>query len=393
MKLSSVKPAIKFILQARKILSRPRQSEVLIFDREGSEDFLEYFPIETVSILEVRGESVNIVVLFSAILKYGIKINVTSYIREYLNYVNPKAIITFIDNTKNFYELKEHFRNGKFISIQNGWRDDTLFEILKLDKHCLSNLKADMILCFGSAVANKYMECVDAEVLPIGSFKSNKVARRVFAKSAKPTVLFLSQYRTPVMTEVGPAMPVGERNIPWDTFYAAELSVLPFLKEYCKKNNFDLKVCGGSDNTQGNEEKYFRNILGDEDWQYLPRNGTYDSYKRVDEVEFVVFIDSTLGFEALGRGAKAASFSIRGVDLEVNDRSFGYHADLPLKGPFWTSYNKLQDFQDVMDFITSVGDEQWLIKSSPVISKIMQFDPGNTRFLEIIHNAGVQINN
>lgn len=392
MKLSSLAPAVKFILRAKKVFNRPRQAELVIFDREGSEDFLEYFPKESVSVMEVRGESVNVVVLFAAVVKHGVKINFTTYAREYLNYVKPKAIITFIDNTKNFYELKRNYKNGKFISVQNGWRDDTLFNILKQDKHCLTYLKADVILCFGSAVAKKYKECIDAEILPIGSFKSNKVAKGALIKSGRPTVIFLSQYRTPVMTEVGPAMPVGGRNIPWDTFYAAERSVLPFLLDYCKRNDLDLKICGGCDNRNGNEEKYFTKLLGENDWQYCPRKEPYDNYRRVDEVDFVVFIDSTLGYEALGRGVKAASFSIRGSDLEASDRSFGYHAGLPHKGPFWTSYNEISDFQNVMDFITTVDEEQWLKTSGPVSSKIMQFDPGNSRFLEIMRKADVQIN-
>ena len=68
--------------------------------------------------LDTRYETINLRILIKAFLK--LKFTYRGYLKEYIDYVDPKILITLIDNNKFFYELI--LNNGKKIFIQNSRR-------------------------------------------------------------------------------------------------------------------------------------------------------------------------------------------------------------------------------------------------------------------------------
>ena len=52
----------------------------------------------------------------------NLKFSKENYIKFYFQSVNPKIIITSIDNNKNFYLLKNLYDKAKYISVQNAMR-------------------------------------------------------------------------------------------------------------------------------------------------------------------------------------------------------------------------------------------------------------------------------
>ena len=51
----------------------------------------------------------------------------------------------------------------------------------------------------------------------------------------------------------------------------------------------------------------YKKILKNSEWIYCPRYNNESSYERVMSADFVVFADSTLGYERLSRGKKTLS--------------------------------------------------------------------------------------
>jgi surface carbohydrate biosynthesis protein len=346
----------------------------VLFDREGSEDFFEYLNNREYQILDVRGESINMLVLMKSVLKYGVSINMKFYCLEYIKFVKPKLILTFIDNTLTFYQLKHYYKKGKFISVQNGLRDNVGFNQFKRFK----NLSADYIFAFGSAVGERFKECIDAQIISLGSFKNNKIKIKEKIINRPKKVLFISQYRKCLYMEI------GDRLVPFDIFYSAEKIFLPFLLNYCIKNNLELNICGGPN--PEDEKTFFETILGDSNnWTYSSRKNQLDSYRKIDTADYVVFIDSTLGIEALGRKAISGCFTFRGRILNRNDSNFGYHDNIPSNGPFWTSENNEKEFKRVMDFITSSNTETIKKTMSNTTQKLITYDHDNSKFTNILN--------
>ena len=75
----------------------------------GSELILKNLNKQTTHILFSRWNrgiktSLNFYIIFKLILKFSF--NKVNYLKHYIKYVNPKLIITLIDNNESFYHLK-----------------------------------------------------------------------------------------------------------------------------------------------------------------------------------------------------------------------------------------------------------------------------------------------
>jgi surface carbohydrate biosynthesis protein len=156
------------------------------------------------------------------------------------------------------------------------------------------------------------------------------------------------------------------------------------LGKWCAKNNMRLKICAMSSEHTSQEKEFYADLLRGSEWEYMPRSDQYTSYKLVDAAKIVVFIDSTLGYESIGRGKKTASFSCRGVNLGREGTQFGWPGNFQNNGPFWTNEQDEQQFQRVMDYLNTVSDEEWEQAREPYASELMEFDPGNTRFAALL---------
>ena len=66
-----------------------------------------------------------------------------NYILSFIQFVNPKIIISFIDNNI-FYQLKNYFPDIKTVVIQNGFKWP-FFDKIKSKK----KLKVDYAYCWG----------------------------------------------------------------------------------------------------------------------------------------------------------------------------------------------------------------------------------------------------
>ena len=82
---------------------------------------------------------------------------------------------------------------------------------------------------------------------------------------------------------------------------------------------------------------------------------------------------------------KTAIFSIRGTLLELLDRDYGWPADYPDEGPFWTNKPDPDIFIRILDYLFEVSDEQWKNDVEATnFSSIMEYDPRNTIFQSIL---------
>ena len=88
---------INSFLKSKKIFYKPKNKDILFFDTLNIRFFLPYLDQNNLEVLETRKKIINIFVLFKMLLK-GKKINGVNYFLEYIAIVNPKIIISFINN-------------------------------------------------------------------------------------------------------------------------------------------------------------------------------------------------------------------------------------------------------------------------------------------------------
>lgn len=366
------------LCRARKVYRAPKKASVLVYDRMGSEIFSKYFSDSDMEILDVRGETINVYIMIRAIL-VG-KFTYLGYLNKYIEYIEPTIVITFIDNGYTFFRLKNFHCIPKFIVLQNGERDLLNINHLKKLSKKYNDFKADYIFVFNKEIGRLYKSFVDCEIVSIGSFKNNMISKREKKIDvSEKKIFFVSQYRE----DFGEVMFCGKKLV-WKDFYSLETILLPLLKQYCLIRGFGLFVLGAGQFHSG-EKNFYENILGGSGWQFIDRSekDTYSSYYQLQKADYIIGIDSTLLFEVLGRKNRVGVFCARDFNVE-NGYSFGWHANFPKKGVFWTNEFRKREFDRIMEFVVNGSDKEWGKVYQNLAKGVMEYDKGNTQFVALM---------
>ncbi len=193
-----IKKLIYFFIFSKKTIFKPKKKKYLIFDSDDSEIILKYLNKENTEVMDMRmayekNQKLNLYVLFLIFLKF--KFSLRHYYNEYINIVNPKILITLTDNYPIFYSFKNKNSEMKKIIIQKAFRtklpSDVLSQLKKLKKN--KNNYCDYLLMFNKGIGKIYNSFLNGKVIPVGSFKSNSVAKKKQKK--KIGLLYISVFR------------------------------------------------------------------------------------------------------------------------------------------------------------------------------------------------------
>ena len=122
----------KFFKKVKFLFKFPKKNKIIIFDDIGSEiSFI--LKNEKFFLINPRINSMNEIFLNYKILifillniyKRSLKIN---YLIALINEIDPKIVITFIDNSQDFHKLSKYFNKKKdFLAVHNANRGDYSF--------------------------------------------------------------------------------------------------------------------------------------------------------------------------------------------------------------------------------------------------------------------------
>lgn len=379
--MGRVKNFCRLFIAPPKQWTLPKKSQILIYDAFGAEIMAPYMSSYSVEVLALRGEAVNVPCLLRAIfyLNFWLGKPHLAYEVSYIRAVNPDVIVTFIDNSTNFYVISRHFPKSITIFLQNGMRGGAgdVFSSLTHSKE----YHVDYMFVFNSEFGLSYQRFISGEYVAAGSLKNNHVKKQC----ADPvgSVLFISQFRNKPLNGQPFTLDAQGEPVLWDQFYSAERLVLRFLGSWCYQNKKMLRVAGCSSNLKA-ESDFFETCLNGVEWEFIPKSDIYGPYKLLDNAEIVVFVDSALGFESIGRGNKTAGFSCRGSIINDKSINFAWPASLPDNGPFWSNEPNEEQFFRVMSYLSQIEAVEWERIHQLYCHKIMEFDPGNTRFVKLL---------
>ncbi|WP_241555971.1 LA_1612 family putative O-antigen biosynthesis protein [Leptospira yasudae] len=379
---NGIRGLLIFFLFSKKEWRFPRKSDLLFYDSIGYEVFESYISKYDPVVLSIRGETLNVPIFILSLIK-GL-IGKKGYIHTFIAYVKPKLILTFIDNDPNFYELKQIHPEALTMFVQNGFRGEIgdIFGYLTPKE----SYNVDYMLTLGPDIGEKYGRYIKGRNVPIGSFKNNKTLKQKRTDSIRNTILFISQYISPPKNVDDPFYTEADGSVySWKQFYEAELVLLPFLRDYCLQKNLSVRVCGRSKKYDPEELDFYNAYFGDLNWSMTSHESVVSSYELIDSANLVVFVDSTLGYEALARGTKAAAFPVRCRSLKNDSYKFGWPGNFSDNGPYWTNNFDTIRFKQILDHLIEISDSNWnseLIGSQ--FERVMNFDPGNIRFTDLL---------
>ena len=364
---------LKYFITAKKIWQWPRQTDVLIYDAMGQTLLLEYLQPWNPEVFHVRSEFINIPVLLFSLFSSGKKSD--AYTDCFIKRVNPKLVVTYIDNNPNFYTISQRHLSVKTMFIQNGTRSyygDIFQSLAKLSIKDCSAMTVDYMLTHGSNIGDEFSRYIKGKVIPIGSLKNN------ISQISKPilndVVSFVSQW-------IESGFVLNDEFYSHSTFFKrVDKPIVEFLIKYVAKNNKQLMIIPRTrkgDVNRKMEEAYFKELIGS-DAVFLEPVGAFGSYKAIDISVITVGVDSTLINEAIARGSKAAIFSTRSIALGLGSFTYGWPGKSLDNGPFWTNHSDPENFERIMDQLLESNEELWHDELKEYsFDKLMAYDPGN----------------
>ena len=352
------------------------KKEVILYDDFLGDLLKKIISKENFYVLYTRFEYINLRILLK--LLFSFKLNTINYICEIINEIQPKLVITFIDNDEKFWLLKKKINNKKikFVLIQNGWRAD----IFKNTKSINKNYYVDDMFFFNKNVAKEFEKNIYGNSHLIGSFKNNFYAlNKMNNNKSTNSFLYISQ-----INPYKKSIDEFKRNydgkiISWKKFYEADLVVLKFIAEYCEEKKIKLNILGRNYNNRFKEKEIFSSFLPNHKFEYIEHKYDFFQYDEINCYDLLVSIDSTLGYEAIARNIKTCFFSIRGniLELKDNDLKFGWPGKIKDTGFFWTNEKNFKIFKKIIDQVNASSNDQWLNETKGLTDQLMIYSRQN----------------
>ena len=361
--LQFLQRALKYFLGTKRVWRKPPRADLLIIDRGTASPLDEMFAHHKLHIMEIRGESVNMLALLRALPK--IHLGAIAYLEAYIDFVKPKLILSRTDNNHTLWQLKRRPNAAyKVALIQNGWRLTIDFEIPALlsSKGPCGEWKIDRLFAFGSAWVSQIPSHVRFTAVLNGSSKANDFL--ISGKNTKSGVGFISSYR--------PTIGKSQNYLDVSIYYQ-------WLDKKIAEASKNLTIVANTKrpNTHWVELAYYSESFLKSNWALESRDFALSSYEKLQSVECVIVESSSLGYECLGMGMRVGFIAFRPQHRQ--DRRFGKPLEFGEKGPFWTNDPSEEEIGRILDYLLNVSDEQWERDSGWIRDQLMVYDYGNTK--------------
>lgn len=361
---------------------KPKNVRVIIYGEFNSDLIKKY--VSNVSYHVLSSRKINVYIALKNL--FSSNRSIFNYYVLYLKAAKPELVITAVDNDLNFFALKEAVPETRTILLQYAWHGELadVFGLLKRNPP-VKKYQIDHMFFFNDNIKNKYLEYIEGQAIVSGSFKNN-ISQIGYAQSLVKVVCFVSQYRIKQ-----PFHPIffyeGEKAYFYDQFFESEKTLLPLLSEYCKKQRLRLQIAGHGSTPA--EYHFFRNLIGNFDWDFIPRFEPFDSYKTLNRSDIVIGVDSALAYEAFGFGKRTGFFSFRSKSLNDRSYTFGWPGKFDSTGPMWTDNITEQEVMRVMDFLLESSESEWQETHKKYQKAIMSYDVNNSQLIKLLADFGV----
>ena len=231
MKFTKILSLIRYLFKAKLKFLPPKKRKILIFDG-FSNPFHKYLKKKDYNILYRRGEELNLFIILCCILK--LSLNSKTYYKSFIKYSNPKIILTAIDNSMVFYQLKS-ITKIPTISIQNTQRTymgDLTF-IKKVSKK--KSFSVDYMFTFNKRTSEDYQKYIFGNKIVLGSFLSN--SEEIKNKKSKKKMLLISTHKPDHISKK------NDKRL--RDFYKNDDEVIKQIHFFCEKKSYSnfVGVC------------------------------------------------------------------------------------------------------------------------------------------------------
>tara|TARA_B100000963_G_scaffold231741_1_gene202330 strand:+ start:9193 stop:10347 length:1155 start_codon:yes stop_codon:yes gene_type:complete len=282
------------------------------------------------------------------------------HLQAYIEEVNPKFVITFIDDAPVFHRLNANYKKDSiFISIQNGLRPQSHFKYYTKQSDFLPH-KMSHFFCFGSSDVKSFKKegyKVD-NYYPFGSLVGGIYWKEISKKtSIKYDICYVSCW----VSESRSDLNENEMKV-WRADRYGNKVLENNLKKLISENDYSVIIALKYENSTEEFEHFYR-LFGDTvQYQYSKRE-EFSTYRAIDKSRLVISLYSTCGAETLGIGRKALFSNGSG------NASIG----IPSAGICYYEGEDYYEFKKKVENILNMSDDNFKEDISNIRKEIMNY--------------------
>ena len=161
--------------------------------------------------------------------------------------------------------------------------------------------------------------------------------------------------------------------------------MLEIINSFCVENKINLYIAGSSlKDYQAEKDYYFSKLSKSNNVKFIKRDKKYSSYFLINKFDTIVFVDSTLGYEAIGRKKKIISISCRRKNNEIIN-PFGYPMIKKNKDFYFTNFDSRDEILRVLNNVYFLSTNEWNKKYYSKLKNIMCYNKNNRKFNFVIN--------
>ena len=351
-----IKKFLIFIYKVQFEFGLPKKKSIVIFD-DITNEISYILPRKIYHKLDVRNEEIkklfiNIYIIKFVILNFFKRNLKMNYLIALINNINPKLVITFIDNSYTFYELSKIFKDKiSFLGVQNANRGDYSFLSISQKKQ-IYHQKLFSLGLFEHKIFKKYNLNINSE---LGGSLRNAIFIKKYPVYKKKKNVFDICLIGKNLVKAGLHNKYSSYE---DDIIPDSLILLNNLKKYLEKNKrIKLVICCKSYGFRLKAEKYFYkkffkgfNVSISINSDRIDNKNFFNSYKQIVKSSLVIGLNSTLLREAFYFDKKVLC-----VDFNKNRIN-------PFKKIALVSSKSYQVFEKNLDYLNKINYTTYLNK-------------------------------
>lgn len=358
-----IKNLFIILKKVRFILKNPEKKKIIIFEKDSLKSLAPLCEKYNYFVLKSRYYQIDEIYLsleiFFFIIKNFFKSNLSSlYLSALIKKINPKLILTSIDNSPHFSNVAKLMKNDfKFLAIQCAARYDI--------KQFSRKFFLPEFFCFGEYEKDLYTEYKSV----VGKFNyCGSLNQAYFLKSKYFSKNKNNLYDIALVSEPSPGwskiFPNFEENI-------GRLAL--FTLRLAKKYNFKVIFVGKrKKNTElfRLEKLFYRKYLGSEFFIEPKNEEIFSNYANTYNSKIIIGTVSTLLRENLGAGKKILSCNFSGDSKH----------DFPIDGMCNLRESNYEIFEKRVLQILRVTEKEYFDSLSKNKNYVMKFDEKNNAY-------------
>ena len=368
-----LKFVFKYLVNGTIYFKNPKKNKVIIFDSKYPGSFyLRYLFLKKIThIIPTRAEEIKEIHLTKEVIKYILKNFFKrslkqNYLIILIKLINPKIVVTYTDNSPDFYLISKLLRNEiRFIAFQQGTRSLRRQpvrygkEIFIPEFYCLSNWDKNYFEKKKAKVTNFFVEGSLKVALAKKFIKSNKIK----IHNNKYDICIIGEHGKIWGSKAEEVLNYNKKNFPstdkYDTYNFIEKhgfstgTHAKYVQKLCKKHNLRFIIAGKHlKNTvlRQAEINFYKHYLGNNNFKLVPGlPHKFSNYQLILQSRLIIGCDSTLLRETLALKKKVLHCNLSGHP----------GADIPIKKDFAFKGHSFEAFEKKVVNILNMSDNNY----------------------------------